>query len=87
MTVNTNIIFPEAGLCKLSLQTFIYCANVACDPANDIITVKILEDGENIYKDVFRTGFESGRIKDDKWIKDEIDFITTTNRIKVFTLS
>ena len=83
-TINNEIILPIAGRCKFSFQTFIHCANSACDPANDRITVKIQEDGDSTFKDIFTTGFDTGRIRDDKWIKDEIDFTTTTNRIKVF---
>jgi hypothetical protein len=48
--------------------------------------VKLQEDGENNYKDIFTTGFENGRIRDDKWVNDEIDFITKTNKIKVQNL-
>ena len=46
--------------------------------------MKIQEDGESTFKDIFTTGFENGRIRDDKWVEDEIDFTTTSNRIKVF---
>jgi hypothetical protein len=85
-TISNDINLLVAGRFKLSFYTFIHCANLACNTTSDRITVKLQEDGENNYKDIFTTGFENGRIRDDKWVNDEIDFITKTNKIKVQNL-
>lgn len=52
-TISNDINLLVAGRFKLSFYTFIHCANLACNTTSDRITVKLQEDGENNYKDIF----------------------------------
>jgi hypothetical protein len=84
LNINTPITLPSAGEYTLKLNTFIHCAAQNCNPANDIIIIKIKEDGQSDFnKEIFRTGFENGRIRDKGWILEEIKFETQTNKINV----
>jgi hypothetical protein len=73
-----EISIPSPGSYKMTLRSFIHCANVGCEAANDFILIRINEMGT--FRDVYRIDNSKGRIRDEKWVNDEFNF-TVTNTV------
>jgi hypothetical protein len=73
-----EISIPSPGSYKMTLRSFIHCANVGCEAANDFILIRINEMGT--FRDVYRIDNSKGRIRDEKWVYDEFNF-TVTNTV------
>ena len=75
------ISLPSAGSYRMTLRSFIHCANVGCEAANDYILIRANEGG--VFRDVYRTNNSQGRIRDEKWVYDEFNF-TVTNTFNFY---
>ena len=75
------IELPQPGLYTLSFYTFVYCPNENCD-TDDSIRVRI-RDKDFVYEEIFKTGVENGRIRDNQWKHESVDFNSKSNRIYV----
>ena len=74
----------KPGIYRMTLWTFLHCANVLCDTANDTIQIRIKEDGAPDYdKIIFQLSTEGNR-KDREWILRETIFEASTRIIFVF---
>ncbi len=73
-----EISIPSPGSYKMALRSFIHCANVGCEAANDFILIRISETGT--FRDVYKIDNSKGRIRDEKWVYDEFNF-TVTNTV------
>ena len=83
-----NVINPidliKPGKYKMSLWAIFHCANELCGTANDMIQIRIKEDGAPGFdKIIFQLSTEDGR-KDRKWVFYEISFEAATSKIFVF---
>ncbi len=76
-----DIPLPSPGSYTMTLRSFIHCANVRCEAANDFILIRINEMG--IFRDVYRIDNSKGRIRDEKWVYDEFNF-TVTNTVNFY---
>ena len=65
----------------MTLRSFIHCANVGCEAANDYILIRANEGGT--LRDVYRIDNSQGRIRDEKWVYDEFNF-TVTNTLNFY---
>ena len=63
------------------LSTFIHCVNCG-EVKNDKITIKINEETGQ-FREIFKVGIEDGRIRDNEWIHNEIDFTVETANFQV----
>jgi hypothetical protein len=76
-----DINLPSPGTYKLSLRTFIHCANEGCENANDYILIRTNEKNVG-FKDILKIGYSECRIRDEKWVLDETYF--TVNSLMDF---
>jgi hypothetical protein len=76
-----DISVPSPGSYKMTLRSFIHCANVGCEAANDSILIRVYEMGT--FRDVYRIDSSTGRIRDEKWVYDEFNF-TVTNTVDFY---
>jgi hypothetical protein len=76
-----DIPLPSPGSYTMTLRSFIHCANVGCEAANDFILIRINEMGT--FRDVYRIDNSKGRIRDERWIYDEFNF-TVTNTVSFY---
>jgi hypothetical protein len=76
-----DIKLPSSGTYKLSLRTFIHCANEDCEKANDYILITTYENNVKI-KDILKIDYSECRIRDEKWVLDETYF--TVNSLTKF---
>ena len=76
-----EISIPSPGSYKMTLRSFIHCANVGCEAANDSILIRVNEMGT--FRDVYRIDNSKGRIRDEKWVYDEFNF-TVTNTVDFY---
>ena len=85
LNVNNAIALPSAGKYKLTLYSFLYCPSTLCVNSDDLILIKIKEDGFSEFYDktIFQVGIENGRIRDRSWIQEELYFEAHSNRIFV----
>ena len=84
LTINNAIALPSPGRYRMTLQTFIHCANILCDTGDDAILIKIKENGASDFdKTIFKVGIENERIRDRRWNMEEFYFETTTDKITV----
>ena len=81
--MNNPIDLVKPGRYKMTVWTFFHCPNASCDTANDMIQIKVKEDGAPDYdKIIFQLSTVDGR-KDRKWILSEIFFEAATTKIFV----
>ena len=63
------------GSYKLSMRSFINCANDSCENAGDSIKVIGVETVE---KELYRIDYSKGRFRDQEWVLDEFYFQFTS---------
>lgn len=68
-----SIELPSPGLYKFSIFSFIHCADLNCEYANDYILIRTNEYKIG-YKELIRIDLSKGRIRDEKWVLDEAYF-------------
>ena len=51
----------------MSMYTLINCPKIGCEKAGDIISVKIRENSNGVYTEIYNV---SGRTSDNRWIKE-----------------
>ena len=73
-----SIKLPVESLYKLALYTFIHCASTVCNNANDYIAISISDTPGSSYKEIYRIDYSKGRIRDEKWILDEMYYNATS---------
>ena len=79
----TNPIdLKSTGYFILTIYTFFYCPKTNCD-ASDKFFIKIKEIGSNDYRSIFETGTFEGRIRDNRWIRENITFTSVSPQIFV----
>jgi hypothetical protein len=81
INITKPIDLPEVGMYTFSFYTFIYCPKLECD-TDDFISVKIRESGSD-FREIFRTGTLNGRIRDQKWVKETVNFNVEEKQIFV----
>ena len=62
------------------MYTLINCQKVGCEAAKDKISVQIKEGINGEFTEVYLV---SGRNRDNKWVKDGLNFIAASNRVYV----
>ena len=60
------------GIYKFSMYSFIHCANLECENANDYILIRSGEGGT--LKDLYKIDKSKNRTRDEKWVLDEFYF-------------
>ncbi len=84
MTLTNPILLPSPGRYKLIVHTFYHCPNNLCNNTDDLIEIKMKEDDATDYdKSLLKTGIETGRLRDRKWIREEVFFDAETAKISV----
>ena len=68
----------------LSMYTLINCPKIGCQAAKDKISVQIKEGVNGFYRELYVV---QGRVRDDRWNMEQIDFVATSDRIHVGHLS
>ncbi len=76
-----DILLTSPGSYKMAMRSFIHCANVGCEAANDFIIIRVYEMGT--FRDVYRIDNSKGRIRDEKWVYDEFNF-NVTNTVNFY---
>ena len=67
-----SIKVTEPGDYILSFYNFFNCNSATCNTANDTMAVRIREGTTGFYKEVYLGGTKYGRLRDDRWIKEEV---------------
>lgn len=68
----------------MTVYTMSHCANTQCINSDDLIQITMKEEGSMNYdKVLLKTGIETGRYRDRKWILEEIFFEAVTDEISV----
>lgn len=82
MTVDFDspIVTKPLSNYTLSFYTLVNCPKVGCDSAQDQISVQIKEGITGVYKEVVLI---KGRVRDDRWKMDKLDFVASKDRIYV----
>ena len=84
LTLTNPIVLPSPGRYKLTVNTLVHCPYALCDNADDLIQIKMKEDGATDFeKLLLKTGIETGRLRDRKWILEEVFFYAETEKINV----
>jgi hypothetical protein len=82
MVVNfdTPFITKQNSNYTLSMYTLVNCPLIGCESANDTISVQVKEGINGVYKEVYVV---KGRVRDDRWKMDKLDFIASQDRLYV----
>ena len=68
----------------LSMYTLVNCPKTGCQAAQDKISVQIKEGINGVYREVYVV---QGRVHDDRWKMDKLDFIASSDRTYVCLIS
>ena len=63
----------DPGDYKLSFYNMFNCIYSTCNTANDTMSFRIKEGISGVYKEVYLSGTNYGRLKDDRWVKQEVN--------------